>query len=114
MNPSFVLLLIVSVLSLGVLACDSPVVSEEEIAVHGVTITSEAIQVVEGESETLQAAIAPDDATNQNVSWSSHDDSVATIDADGVLTGIREGTATIMVTTDDGGHSDSVEVTPGT
>lgn len=55
----------------------------------------------------LETVIAPADATNQNVVFSSDDPSVATINQNGVLSAISEGEVTITVTTADGGFTDS-------
>ena len=59
---------------------------------------------------TLTATVAPADATNKTVTWSSSDDTIATV-ADGVVTGVAAGTATITVTTQDGGFTDTAEIT---
>ena len=64
-----------------------------------------------GSTEKLTASIEPADATDQSVSWSSDNESVATVDADGLVTGIAEGTATVTVTTTDGGFTDTCDVT---
>ncbi len=45
---------------------------------------------------TLTATVAPDNATNKNLTWSSGDENVATVNA-GTVTGVAEGTATILV-----------------
>jgi uncharacterized protein YjdB len=44
------------------------------------------------------------------VSWSSEDDTVATVDSNGKVTGIAEGIVNITVTTSDGGFTDTCEV----
>lgn len=62
------------------------------------------------DTETLTATVAPTDATVQTVTWSSSDDNVATVE-DGLVTAIGAGTATITVTTVDGGFTDTCEVT---
>ena len=63
-----------------------------------------------GKSETLTATITPDNATNKNVTWSSDNTSVATVN-NGVVSAVSEGTATITVTTVDGSFTDTCEVT---
>ena len=60
---------------------------------------------------TLTATVAPANATNQNVTWASSDPSVATVDAAGKVTAVGAGTATITVTTVDGGKTAACTVT---
>lgn len=64
-----------------------------------------------GAAETLIAAVAPSDATNKAVNWSSSDTSVATVDSDGNVTAVSTGVATITATTVDGGHTATCTVT---
>lgn len=79
----------------------------------GVTLQKD-LELGIGNTATLQATIAPSDATNKNVTWSSSNESVATVDVDGVVTGITAGTAIITVTTEDGGFTASCAVTVNT
>jgi uncharacterized protein YjdB len=81
------------------------------VLVTGVTLNKNTLTLPKGSSETLIPTIAPDDATNQNVSWSSDDQDVATVDSAGLVTAVGEGTATITVTTRNGGHKATCEVT---
>ena len=74
------------------------------ITVTGVTLSPTSITLVEGESQSLTAVISPSNAENQQVRWSSSDASVATV-ADGKITAIKAGNATITVTTEDGGKT---------
>ena len=62
------------------------------------------------ESETLTATITPSNATNKNVTWSSDNESVATV-KNGVVTAVSAGEAIITVTTADGGKTDACKVT---
>ena len=82
------------------------------IPVTGVTITMDVAtpDVYIGDSLTLKAVIEPANATNQNVRWTSSHPEVATIDGNGIVTGISEGTTIITVTTDDGGLTNTCEV----
>ncbi|WP_238358151.1 S-layer homology domain-containing protein [Cohnella zeiphila] len=63
-----------------------------------------------GATESLTATVAPENATNKNVTWSSSDANVATV-ANGVVTPVSAGTATITVTTQDGGYTASSTLT---
>ncbi len=62
-------------------------------------------------TEQLTATFAPADATNKNVSWTSSDNDIATVDDAGLVTAVAAGTATITVTTEDGGKTATCVVT---
>ncbi len=76
---------------------------DENVAVTGVTVTPASQEVQVGKSTTFIATVTPDNATNKKVTWTSSDESVATVNEDGVVTGVKVGTATITATTVDGG-----------
>lgn len=59
----------------------------------------------------LTAAAEPDNATDKTVTWTSSDPAVATVDANGKVTAVAAGSATITATTADGGFTDTCEVT---
>ena len=67
------------------------------------------IQNVENPIEV--AEVTPSYADNKRVTWKSSDEKVATVDANGKVTAVSNGTATITVTTEDGKHSAEVTVT---
>ncbi len=71
------------------------------ISVTGVTVSDDTLTLKIGDSETITATIFPADADNTNVSWSTSNPAVATVD-DGTITAVSPGTATITVTTEDG------------
>lgn len=75
------------------------------VSVTGVTLNKTTLTLTKGASETLTATIAPTNATNKKVTWTSSDPAVATVDASGKVTGVAKGTATITVTTEDGGYT---------
>ena len=77
----------------------------------GVKLNKSSITVLERKTETLTAAVSPSNATNTAVNWSSSNSSVATVDSNGVVTGVRAGTATITVTTAVGGYTATCTVT---
>lgn len=85
----------------------------QSVAVTGVTLTSKTAQVEMG--TTLSVAqlvqITPDDASNKLVSWRSLNENIATVNAEGVVTGISVGDASIVVTTMDGNFSDTMTIT---
>lgn len=70
--------------------------------VTGVSLSPKTLSLNPGKGGTLTATITPGNATNQNVTWESSDTSVATVNENGKVTAVAEGTATITVTTEDG------------
>ena len=80
------------------------------VAVTGVTVDGTA-EVEVGKTVTLTATVAPENATNKNVTWESDNTKVAIVDADGVVTGVAEGTANITVTTVDDNKTATCVVT---
>lgn len=80
------------------------------VHVTGITLDKTTAKVTEQSQLTLTATVAPENASNKNVNWSSSDETVATV-ADGVVTAIKAGTTTITVTTVDGEKTATCEVT---
>ncbi len=80
------------------------------VAVTGVSLDKESVSVNVNETVNLKATVTPENATDRTVSWTSSDETVATI-VDGVATGIAAGTATITVSTTDGSFTDTCTVT---
>ena len=81
------------------------------IHVTSVSLDKTSLELTEGGTDTLTATITPNNATNKNVTWESSNTSVATVDANGLVTAVSAGTATITVTTADGGFTATCEVT---
>ena len=65
------------------------------IPVESITLDKTTATLEEGESVTLMATITPEDATNKSITWTSSDNSIATVDQNGKVAAIKEGTATI-------------------
>jgi hypothetical protein len=81
------------------------------VAVTGVTLDQPTLTLTAGGATgTLVATVAPADATNQSVNWSSTAPAVATV-ANGVVTPLTVGTTTIIVATVDGGLTATCTVT---
>ena len=86
-------------------------VTAAPVSVTGVTI-DEILSVNIGQTKTPSFTVAPAEATNKTVSFTSSDTSVATVNATtGEVTGVKKGTATITVKTADGNFTDTCTVT---
>jgi uncharacterized protein YjdB len=85
--------------------------STDPVAVTGVSLDKTALTLEAGETETLKATVSPSNATIKTVAWSSDNTAAATVDANGKITAVAEGSATITVTTDDGGKTATCVVT---
>lgn len=75
--------------------------------VYNVTTTPSEIELEIGETFQVTANIEPSDAANQLVSWSTNDPTIATIDANGLVTAIGGGHVLVNVLTEDGGFQSS-------
>lgn len=73
---------------------------DEGVTVTGISINKLETSLEVGSTEKLTATIEPSNATNQNVTWSSNNESVSV--ENGLITGKCEGTAIITVTKEDG------------
>ncbi|PKU88281.1 Bacterial Ig-like domain (group 2), partial [Bifidobacterium pseudolongum subsp. globosum] len=79
------------------------------IPVESVTIAGSDFTLKEGDAKKIAATVAPTNATDKTVTWTSSDASVATVDASGTVKAVKAGTATITATA--GGKSAIVTVT---
>lgn len=70
--------------------------------VTGVSLNKSNLTLSVGGTATLSASVLPSDAINKNVTWTSSDDSVLTVDANGKVTAVTSGIATVTVTTEEG------------
>lgn len=87
-------------------------VSAATIAVSSISISPTSKTMAVGETfEDFVVTFNPVDATNQNVTWSSDNSSVATVDLNGKVTAVSNGSAVITATTEDGGHTATCAIT---
>ena len=98
---------------------NTPMTFRYSIARDNIDITSVGVSsignasttIYQGKTLGLYAVINPANASNQNVTWASSDPSVATVDENGLVTGIAPGTAQITVTTEQGGRTAKSTIT---
>ena len=77
-----------------------------------ITLTPEsAILTKKGETVQLIATVTPENTLDKKVIWSSSDSSVATVDANGHVTAVSNGTVIITATTEEGGKTATTKVT---
>jgi len=68
---------------------------ETTIPVESVTVTPTTLNLTVGDTKTLTAAVLPDNATDKTVEWYSSNEEVATVNENGKVTAVAEGSATI-------------------
>ncbi|MCL2417585.1 MAG: Ig-like domain-containing protein [Bacteroidales bacterium] len=82
-----------------------PPETETTIPAASVILNQTTTNLDAGGTLQLTATVLPEDATNRNVTWSSNDTSVVTVNSSGIVTGISVGNAIITVRTEDGNHT---------
>ncbi len=79
-------------------SCEVTVTQE----VTSISLNKDETEIIEGETETLEATVLPEDASFKTVTWSSADPEIATVDEEGVVTAIEAGATTITATASNG------------
>ena len=90
---------------------DTCIVTVLSRAVTGITLSPSSMNVTVGYTQTFAPSISPSNATNKNLIWGSSNPLVVTVDENGHITAIASGTATVTVTTEDGGKQASCTIT---
>ena len=83
-------------------------VTPEIIPVSQITLNKTETSISVGNSETLTATVAPENAANKALKWASSDEAVATVAPDGTVTAVKAGAATITATAADGSGKSAV------
>ena len=103
---------LIVVIGLSLCSCKQPTDPPvKSVPVSGVSLNKTTLSMIIGENETLNVTVQPENATNKNVSWTSSNATVATVDSAGKVTAKAAGTTTIIVTTVDGGKLVTCNVT---
>lgn len=95
---------------------DVKILTEAPKLVNNITISESSAQLTYGDQLQLTAIVSPDNADDKSVSWTSSDNTVATVDANGVVTAVGMGSASITATAKDYSGttgSASIEVVSG-
>lgn len=85
-------------------------ISAKAVAVSSVTLDKHQSALKVGESLALNATINPSNASNQNLKWTSSDNTIATVSQTGLVTAKKAGKVTIMVASLDGNRTDRCEI----
>lgn len=85
-------------------------VEEDTVAVNGVEVTIDKSSIEVGGTAQLTTTVSPENATNKKFTYSATPADVVSISETGLVTGLKAGNATITVTTEDGNHTDSVDI----
>ena len=86
-------------------------VEQSSVEVNGVQLSQKELSLELGDERQLTATVLPLEANSRLVTWSVDDDSVVTVDQQGVVTAVGYGKATITVSTAQGGYTDQCVVT---
>ena len=76
-------------------------VSKPVIPVTGLSIDKTELELIKGEYDIITATVTPDDATYKSVTWSSADETIATVDKNGKVTGTGGGVTTVTASIGD-------------
>ena len=68
-----------------------------EVEMTEISLSKETVEMKVGDTYTVLATVKPENTTNKTLIWTSSDEKIATVDANGKISGIKEGTATITV-----------------
>lgn len=86
----------------GVSASCTITVQEPVVLVTSVTLSETSATLIVGDTFQLEATVSPEDATDTSLTWTSSKPSVATVDANGLVTAVAEGKVTITAKANDG------------
>ena len=76
------------------------------VSVTGIQIFEDTVFIIVGKVGGVTPIITPGNATNKRLNWSIDNPAVATVDANGAITGVTVGTTSVHVTTVDGNYTD--------
>ena len=90
-------------------ATPKPTATPAPVKVTSVSVSPANVKLTKkGETTTLSATVLPSNAENQSISWSSSDTSVATVNNDGTVTAVANGTTTITASAVDGSGKNGI------
>ena len=108
MKPFLSFIVLATIAISSVLSCQQ---EPEEIRVISISLSESTLELKVGDEAWIEATIFPDNATNKKISWSSSNESVATVGPDGVVEAVSAGTSIITAWSEDQGMTASCIVT---
>ncbi|MCR4923699.1 MAG: Ig-like domain-containing protein, partial [Lachnospiraceae bacterium] len=78
--------------------------SESEVKVESISLNKTTLSLKTGNTSTISASVSPSNATNSTLTWTSDNESVATVSSSGLVTAISEGSAVITASATDGSN----------
>lgn len=101
------ILLLTGVVALGLTACDDDEPTQPAPTIDAISVTPQSVTLQVGSTAQLAAQVQTSGNANPTVSWQSADTDVATVDGEGVVTGVQEGNTTVTATATAGNSSKS-------
>lgn len=89
-------------------------VAQGTVPVNGVSVSPTSLALNVGQTQDLTETVNPSNATNKSVNWSTSNATIATVNSNGLVSAVGNGSATITVTTVDGGFTANTSVTVST
>ena len=77
----------------------------DDVPVSGILINPSEATIHIGDTASFRAAVTPFNASNRNIEWSVDNEDILLVDQNGTVIGLEAGTATVCVTTEDGGFT---------
>jgi hypothetical protein len=87
------------------------IISSKNIEVTGINILKEEVEILQGSTDTLNAVVIPENATNPGFSWSVENSELIDISLEGVIIAKEPGQTTVTVKTDQGTFTDQAQIT---
>ncbi|ROL62471.1 T9SS C-terminal target domain-containing protein [Bacteroidetes/Chlorobi group bacterium ChocPot_Mid] len=85
--------------------------TSNSVPVTSITLNKDTVNLLVGDTTSLIPTVLPENATNKNVIWNSNNPEIASVNSNGLVNALTPGTATITVTTIDGGFEDFCSIT---
>ena len=88
----------------GVKATCMVTVNETTVLVSQIILNATTLEITQGDTFQLTATVLPSNATNKSLKWTSSNDSVVTVNSNGLVNGVKPGSAVIVCEAQDGSN----------